>query len=111
MGIMRPFRRTVRPFGDGKYPSGGDGCYIQHPKYASDAKQYQRAFTILQKDFLELTDYIEPAQANFCCYSYRTHELLMRTCAEIEANFRAIYADNGHRRPDDLNMRDFFKLN
>jgi hypothetical protein len=111
MPIMRPFRRTVRQFGDGTYRNAGNGRYIQHPKYASDAKQYQRAFTILQKDFLDVTEYIEPAQANVGCYSYRTHELLMRACAEIEANFRAIYADNGHSRPDTLNMKDFSKLN
>jgi hypothetical protein len=69
-----------------------------------------RAFGVIQKDFLELVDYIEPADKNQDCYSYRTHALLMRTCIEIEANLRGIFADNGYRRVDDLDMRAYRQL-
>lgn len=69
-----------------------------------------RAFGVIQKDFLELLDYIEPADKNQECYSYRTHELLMRTCIEVEANFRGIFADNGYQRTDNLNMNDYRQI-
>jgi hypothetical protein len=65
-----------------------------HPDYAKTPEQYIRAFKILQKDFIELFDYIEPADRNNPAYSYRTHALLMRVCIEIDANFKAIFVEN-----------------
>jgi hypothetical protein len=35
-----------------------------HPKFAVDPHHYVRAFLVLQKDLLELFDYIEPADKN-----------------------------------------------
>jgi hypothetical protein len=76
--------------------------------YARDAVKFQRAFFVLQKDFLGLLDFIEPSEQNLRCYSYRTLELLMRVCIEIEANLKAILVENRYSRDaKDLTMADY----
>jgi hypothetical protein len=110
MGLARPFRRTCRQFADGEYAEGGRSGYIEHEQFASAPLQYIRAFTILQKDVLELFEYIEPSDINGCTYSYRTHQLLMRICIEIEANFKAIFSDNRYY-PSNPNANVYKKLN
>jgi hypothetical protein len=107
MPQIGPFRRTCRQFVDGTY---SNGQYISHPKFALDPEHYVRAFTLIQKDLFELFDYIEPSDTNLSCYSYRIHELHMRTCIEIEANFKAILRENGYSRSGDWNMKDYKKL-
>jgi len=109
MGLSRPFRRTVRQFTDGSYAGGGRWRYIRHPRFGLDPEHYVRAFFVIQKDLLELFDYIEPADANLQCYSYRVHELFMRACIEVEANFKAILCENGYTRGGDWNMGDYRK--
>jgi hypothetical protein len=111
MSIDQPYRRTVRQLHDGSYANGGDGRYVQHQKYAKDGAHYVRAYLLLQKDLLELIDYVEPADENLGCYSYRIHELLMRACIEVEANCKAILLENGYpKKPNDLDMRDYIKI-
>jgi hypothetical protein len=83
--------------------------YIRHSKFAIEPEHYIRAFGVIQKDLLEIFDFIEPADTNLQCYSYRTHELFMRTCIEIEANFKAILTENGYSRSGDWNMSDYQK--
>ena len=106
MGVSRPFRRTCRQFADGEYSEGGRYKYIYHKKFASDPEHYTRAFSIIQKDLLEIFDYIEPSDINLRCYSFRLHELFMRACIEVEANFKAILVENGYTKSGDLNMGD-----
>jgi hypothetical protein len=81
-----------------------------HPKYAQSPEHYVRAFVILLKDLRELFDYVEPADSNLSCYSYRIHSLLLRACVEVEANCKAILSENGYRRPSDWNMGDYRKI-
>jgi hypothetical protein len=64
----------------------------------------------LQKDVLELFDYIEPSDQNLPCHSYRIHELLMRACMEVEANCKAILTENGMTLRDRPNMTDYRKV-
>jgi hypothetical protein len=109
-GIKKPFRRTCRPFSNGDYLPHGNSGFIDHLKFANVPQQYIRAFLVIQKDLLELFDYVEPADKNEKCYSYRIHELLMRSCIEIEANCTAILTENGYRKSD-LKMTDYHKLN
>jgi len=113
MAVTKPYRRTFRQHVDGGYSAGGNWMYVMHPKFAIAPEQYVRAFKVLQKDLLELFDFIEPADVNLPCYSYRTHELHMRTCIEIEANCKAILSENGYVRAgaSDWNMGDYKKLN
>lgn len=111
MPISKPFRRNCRQFTDGSYSLGGKSKYIRHPQFAIAPEHYIRAFLFIQKDLLNLFDYIEPADPNLICYSYRVHELLMRTCIEVEANFKAILMENGYSRAGDWNMTDYKKVN
>jgi|SRR6185312_11842304 len=112
MSIPRPYRRTCRQFADGNYSEGGRWMYLLHPKFATDPRHYIRAFLLLQQDVSELFSYIEPSDANLAAYSHRTQQLLMRACVEIEANFTAIFLDNGFRRADrNLTIVDYKLIN
>jgi hypothetical protein len=111
MPIDRPYRRTCRQFADGSYDEGGRSLYIEHPKFANSPQQYIRAFLLIQKDLLELFDFVEPSDKNLNCFSYRIHELHTRTCIEIEANCKAILTENGYAKSGNLNMPDYKKLN
>ena len=107
MSVTQPYRRTYRQFVDGGYVRG----YILHPRYAVAPAQYIRAFGLLQKDMLDLFDYVEPADRNLPCYSFRIHELLLRACVEVEANCKAIMTENGYtgarKKVDKMNMNDY----
>jgi hypothetical protein len=110
MPVNRPYRRTCRQFVDGSYAEGGRWQYIVHPKFSQSPDHYVRAFLILLKDVQELFDYIEPADKNLVCYSYRIHSLLLRACVEVEANCKAILQENGYGRVGDWNMTDYKKI-
>ena len=117
MSITRPYRRACRQFSDGKYSLSGRWGYIIHPKFAQSPSHYVRGFMLLQKDLQELFDYVEPADNNLPCYSYRIHALLLRACVEVEANSKAILKENGYIKKDkkgndvDMNMSDYKKIN
>src|SRR5215471_10949931 len=96
MSISRPYRRTCRQFSDGEYSEGGRWMYLLHPKYATDPRHYIRAFLLLQLDMLDLFSYVEPCDKNLETYSHRIQQLLMRSSVEVEANFTAIFIDNGY---------------
>jgi hypothetical protein len=107
MTITKPFRRTCRQFVDGNYQPHGNHGFIDDRRFAkAPPGQFVRAFLVIQKDLLELFDYVEPADENEGCYSYRIHELLMRSCVEVEANCKIILSENGYIRPGDPNTRD-----
>jgi hypothetical protein len=109
MGEPKPFRRNWRPIVAGQRQSL---MYCRHPKFAKNAGQYVRAFSLLQKDMLELFEYVEPSDNNLTCYSYRIHALLMRVAIEVEANCRAILIENNFpKAADKLTMLDYRKLN
>ena len=109
MSIPRPYFRTIRPFADGDYDSYPD--YVLHRLFAKSPEHYTRAFLLIQKDIHNLFDYVEPADENLSCYSFRIHELLLRTCVEIEANCKAILVENGYVKNGDLNMSDYKRIN
>lgn len=96
MPLAKPFKRCCRQYANGSYSDSGRWRYILHAKYAESPENYIRAFLLIQKDLIQLFDYIEPSDINQHCYSYRIHELLLRTCVETEANFRAVLSENGY---------------
>ncbi len=108
MGVTKPYYRTARQFADGFYSEGGRSRYIDHPSYADAPSNYIRAFLLIQTDLQTIFEYIEPSDQNLQAYSFRTYELLLRTCTEVEANFKAIFRANTYssRNGDRLNMRD-----
>ncbi|WP_209025848.1 hypothetical protein [Legionella israelensis] len=116
MTISKPYHRNCRQFVDGHYSEGGRWQYIVHPNYAKSPEQYVRAFLLIQKDLHEIFDYIEPADKNHKCYSFRIHEVLMRSCIEVEANFKAILEENNYEKKDksgktlDMDIDDYKKV-
>jgi len=112
MSILKPFKRTCRQSVNHGYSEGGQAGYIEHCDYADSPEKYIRAFLLIQNDFIKLFEYIEPSQKNLNCYSFRIHELLLRTCVEIEANFKAILLENGYPPSDFMRIdSDYFKVN
>lgn len=109
VGVDRPYKRTVRQLADGSYADSGNGRYVTHPGYAENAERYVHAYLLILKDFISLTDYISNADLNEQTYSHRTHELLVRVCIEVEANFKAILKENGYKRKIQ-GVRDFYKV-
>ncbi|WP_172746599.1 hypothetical protein [Neorhizobium sp. T25_13] len=110
MSVNKPFRRTIRQFVDGQYSEGGRWQYMRHPKFSSDALHYLRAFEVIQKDVINLFDYIEPDEVNKDTYSFRIHELMLRVCTEIEANFKAILRENKYQKTKRLDISDYRKI-
>jgi hypothetical protein len=111
MSLNKPLKRTVRQLVDNSYSRNGNSRYIGHSDYAKAPEHYLRAFYILLNDFNSLLDYVEPADLNLTTYSYRIHELLLRTCIELEANFVAILSENGYQKDGNWNILDFKKVN
>lgn len=109
-----PFMRTCRQFVDGTYAESGKWRYIHDKNYATDPEHYVRAFELIQKDLLHLISFIEMADTNLPVYSFRIYELFIRTCVEIETNFKAILIENGYNskrvKSNSLNISDFKKL-
>jgi hypothetical protein len=111
MSLNKPYKRTCRQLADGSYASNGNSSYIIHNDFAFDPQHYIRAYSIIQKDLIHLFEYIEPCDQNLDTISFRTHELLMRTCIEVEANFTAILKENIYSKEKHLNISDYKLIN
>jgi hypothetical protein len=94
MSYKKPFHRNYRKIKEGYNSGYSDWAYIIDPDYAQHPEHYTRAFSIIQDYIVKLFEYIEPSDTNSKTYSFRIHELLMRTCIEVEANFKAIFREN-----------------
>lgn len=94
MSHSKPFHRNYRGFVNGSNSGFSQWAYIVDRDYSESPEHYVRAFLLIQDDLRKLFEYIEPSDSNLCTYSYRIHELFMRTCIEIEANFKAILKEN-----------------
>lgn len=93
-------------------PNTVEHNHIMDPRYANDRFEIIRAYHILQKDLLNILDYIEPADDNLKTYSHRTYEILLRAATEFESNCKKILIANGYRKkPGDLNIKDYSKVN
>lgn len=111
MAITKPYYRTIRQFADGEYAEGGRSQYIRHSAYVHAPSNYIRAFPLIQKDLQTLFEYVEPADQNLDAYSFRTYELLLRICTEIEANFKAILRANTYNFTGRLDVTHYAKIN
>jgi hypothetical protein len=104
MSLAKPFYRTYRPnLQDSHNLYMHDSRYIEHPSGLLSAIQ------VLYKDFERLFEYVEPNDDNKNSYSLRTYELLIRTCIEIESQFKSIMYSNGYQNPKC--MHDYYKVN
>jgi hypothetical protein len=89
-----------------------DWAYIHDTDYAKNAEHYVRAFILIQNDLQAIFEYVEPSDECRTAFSYRMHALLMRTCVELEANFKAILKENTFTPPAkrSLNIGDYRKV-
>jgi hypothetical protein len=94
MGIDKPFHRNIRSHIPSPNAGYNSSAFIRDRDYARNSINYLRAYFIIQGDFEKLCEYIEPSPESLTTYSYRIHELLMRICIELEANLKAILAEN-----------------
>tara|TARA_R110000782_G_scaffold167129_9_gene259321 strand:- start:67640 stop:68395 length:756 start_codon:yes stop_codon:yes gene_type:complete len=93
--------------------SGYSGrAYINDREYAENPGHFTRALLLILDDLRSLFEYIEPSDEGRTAFSYRIHALLMRTCIEIEANFKAILEANTFSHPvgRSLSIRDYRKI-
>lgn len=97
MGITKPYKRIYRPVNP-SLPNAGysSWAYIIDKEYCNSGHNYVRAFLLILEDLKKLFEYVEPSKESFNSFSFRIHELFMRTCIEIEANFKAIVNENGY---------------
>jgi hypothetical protein len=94
MAISKPYHRNYRKLKEAPNSGYSSWAYIVDHDYAEHPEHYTRAFSAIQQDILSLFDSIEPSDINCVTYSFRIHSLLMRTCIELEANFKAILKEN-----------------
>ena len=92
--FSKPFHRIYRRVPNGPNAGYSSTAYITDPDYAKAPSHYVRAYKLIQSDLQKLFEYVEPSAESLCTYSFRIHELLMRTCIEVEANFKAILVEN-----------------
>lgn len=120
MSHTKPFYRNYRGFIDGPNAGYSQWAYIVDREYSESPEHYVRAFLLIQSDLQRLFEFIEPSDNNLDTYSFRVHELFMRSCVEIEANFKAILKENifnptdknGDPRPEKMwNIHDYRKVN
>lgn len=124
MPINIPYHRIYRELIQAPNSGYSSWAFIVDRQYAKSPHHFTRAFLILQEDIKTLFEYIEPADTNLPTFSYRIHELLMRTCIEIEANLKAILRENiytpvfrsgakaGQPRTEEYwNINDYSKVN
>ena len=100
MSHSEQFHRNYRAFVEGPNSGYSQWAYIVDREYAESPEHYVRAFLLIQSDLQRLFEFIEPSDRNWNTYSFRIHELLMRTCIEIEANFKAIFKENTYHPTD-----------
>ena len=95
LSFNKPFHRNYRPvLKTGAQAGYSDWAYIIDREYCNNPEHYTRAFLIIQEDLKKLFEFVEPSDNNCSTYSFRIHELLMRTCIEVETNFKAILKEN-----------------
>jgi hypothetical protein len=112
MSLSKPFYRNYRAIKPGPNSGYSGWAYIHDRDYAKNAEHYVRAFILIQNDLQLIFEYLEPSDECRTAYSYRIHALLMRTCIEVEANFKAILEENNFTPPPkrSLNMTDYRKV-
>lgn len=113
MSIEIPYHRNYRAFVKRDNSGFSSGAFICDHDYAIKPEYYTRSFLIIQNDLLKLFEYIEPSDINLTTYSYRIHELFMRICIEVEANFKAILKENIYTKKNikNWNIDDYKKIN
>jgi hypothetical protein len=100
MGHSKPFHRNYRGFVISPNSGYSQWAFIVDRDYSKTPEHYVRAFLLIQSDLQRLFEFIEPSDCNLDTYSFRIHDLFVRVCIEIEANFKAILIENIYNPTD-----------
>lgn len=110
MGIDKPYHRNYRDIKKASNSGYSGWAYIIDREYAINPGHFVRAYQLIQRDLQQLFEYIEPSPESLATFSYRIHNLLMRTCIEIEANFKAILNENIYTPQTDRNNNPIYNI-
>jgi hypothetical protein len=110
MAETRPYYRTVRSFVEKENSGWSSWQYMRHPAYAESPQRFVQGYLMIQRDLAHILEYVEADDRNGLVFGYRVHELLMRTCVEVEANFKAILKANSFSCTGRWTMRQYSKV-
>jgi hypothetical protein len=110
MPETRPYYRTVRRFVDSQNSGWSSWQYMRHPAYAQSPQRFVQGYLMIQKDLAQILENVEADDLNGRVFGYRIHELLMRTCVEVEANFKAILKANQFTCARHWTMREYSRV-
>ena len=69
-------------------------------------------YNFLQRQVIDVFDYIEPCKENLKTFSAKNYQLLGNICMEVENNFKGIICANSYSKKENaLNMNDYRNLN
>ena len=114
MTLDNPYKRIARPFdmGHGSWIVGSiDQLYLLNSNFATNRTTAIRAYHAIEKDLLQVFDFIEPDDQNLNTFSTRLYEIFLRASTEFESNCKLILSDNGYTSNRDFNMGDYKKIN
>ena len=102
----KPFYRIYRP------NKLKDYDYILEDEYCTERVDLIKYYNFLQKQVVEIFDYIYPCQKNMNTFSSKNYQILGNICMEVENNFKGIICANSYNKTvQTLNMNDYNKLN
>ena len=110
MPETRPYYRTVRCFVRSQNSGWSAWQYVHHPAYAVSPQRFVQGYLMIQKDLAHILENVEADDRNGLVFGYRLHELLMRTCVEVEANFKAILKANLFTSTRRWTMREYSRV-
>jgi len=114
MGLIKPYYRIIRPFSLDDvedYCENWENIFMIDKRYSDDRLEICRSYKIIEKDLLQLFEYIEPTDSNLSIYSHKIYGLLLRASTEFETNSKRILEANGYTKCKNLEIRDYFKIN
>ncbi len=106
MTISQPFYRIIRF--DKNNPNTP---YVEHGKYGNDKFRFINAYKIIEEDLKEVLEYVDSSDKNLRTYSHQLFLLLLKSATEFETNCKRILDSNGYTKKDNLDTKDYFKIN
>lgn len=107
--INQPYPRIFIPMVDDHVI---EPCpYVSDNRYVNPSESMSLINGARIIDFIKLSEYIVPVDANKDVFSHRTYELLLRVATEFEANCKGVLNANGYNPNRHLNIQDYHKIN
>lgn len=78
---------------------------------AIDTAGYRASFDLLQRDLVDVFEYVEPVSAHNQVYSHRLFSLLLRACTDFESIAKDVLSARGDSKPTErMNIMDYRRL-